>query len=207
MKEPPRSRPLRVGDARTAAAFAHPLRRRLLLFLAAREASVVELARRTRVDLRRAHHHVTALLALGLVVVQHEQARAGRAIKIYRAVARAFFVPQHLAPAESPAPLAVAMNESLARIRAASRAGLLYEVGENGAARMRVISRPRNEANPGVEIWQMLRLSRSDALKLGGDLASCLRRYAGNETDRGEPYLVHCALAPSAAAKRRGAKR
>jgi hypothetical protein len=206
MKEPIRSRPLRIGDARTAAAFAHPLRRRLLLFLAAREASLTQIARLTRVDLRRVHHHVTALCALGLIVVVQERPRAGRAIKIYRAVAPAFFVPQNLTAAEPAAPLAVEMEKSLGRMRAMTRSGVIYEVSETGTARMRPVSRPGPGAVPTAEIWQVLRLSRSDAEHLAGDLASCLRRYAQKDSERGEPYVVHCALAPRRTSVRRVAR-
>jgi DNA-binding transcriptional ArsR family regulator len=207
MKEPPRSRPLQISDAQTAAALSHPLRRRLLLSLAAREASLAELARLTRVDLRRTHHHVIALLALGLVVVVRERPRAGRAIKIYRAVAQAFFIPQQLAPADAASPLADELSKSLARVREASRSGVLYDVDENGAPRMRAVDRSPSASVRSVEIWKLLRLSRSDALKLGGELVQCLRRYAERENERGESYLVHCAMAPRAGSRRGGVRR
>jgi len=166
-----------------------------LLFLVTREASLAEVARLTRVDLRRVHHHVTALHALGLVQIVQERPRAGRPINIYRAVSRAFFVPENLSPAEPAMSLAVELGNSLARMRAATRSGVIYEVDENGAARMRLVSRSSESAAP-AEIWSAPRLSRSDALRLGNELANCVRRYAAKESRTGEIYLVHCALAP-----------
>jgi hypothetical protein len=202
MKEPLRSSALRIADSHQAAAFANPLRRKLLLSLTAREASLADVARLMRVDLRRVHHHATALCALGLLTVVRERARAGRAIKMYRAVARSFFVPQDLVPAEPASPLAVEMELSAARIRAATRSGVLYDVDESGAPRMRAVSRPNADAVPAVEIWKVLRLSRSDALGLRDELANCLRNYAERENERGETYLLHCALAPKRRTKR-----
>ena len=162
------------------------------------------MARFTRVDLRRVHHHVTALCTLGLVAVVRERPRAGRAIKIYRAVARAFFVPRQFAPAEPAPPLAVELELSLARVRAATSSGVLYDVDENGAARMRAVIRENLHAVPATEIWKILRLSRSDALRLSGEFAKCLRNYAKRENERGDTYLVHCALAPKRAHTQRG---
>jgi len=69
MKDDTLSRAHRVSDRRAAAAFADPLRRRLVLELARRERALAELATSTGLDLKRVHYHVTALKKLGLVTV------------------------------------------------------------------------------------------------------------------------------------------
>lgn len=67
--------------------------RRVLGAFLAGESSVSGAARRTGADIRIVHREVLALTAAGLLHVLREEQRAGRAIKIYAAVASAFFVP------------------------------------------------------------------------------------------------------------------
>ncbi len=50
-------------------------------------------ARRTGADLRIVHREVLALCGAGLLQIVREDRRAGRAIKVYAAVASTFFVP------------------------------------------------------------------------------------------------------------------
>lgn len=57
------------------------------------ESSVSQAARRTGADIRAVHRAVLALHHVGLLQIVREEKRAGRAIKIYAAVASAFFVP------------------------------------------------------------------------------------------------------------------
>lgn len=68
------------------------VRRVLGAFLAAEE-TVAGAARATGLDLRAVHRDVRALCAAGLLEVVREQKRAGRPVKVYRAVAPTFFVP------------------------------------------------------------------------------------------------------------------
>lgn len=67
-------------------------RRVLGAFLAA-ENTVAAAARELQLDIRLVHRDVLALLAAGLLQLVREQKRAGRAVKVYRASAPAFFVP------------------------------------------------------------------------------------------------------------------
>ncbi len=57
------------------------------------EGTVAGAARTTGLDLRTVHRDVRALCAAGLLEVVREVKRAGRPVKVYRAVAPAFFVP------------------------------------------------------------------------------------------------------------------
>ncbi|AAF11855.1 helix-turn-helix domain-containing protein [Deinococcus radiodurans] len=84
---------LTVTDARQAAAMIHPEFSPLMDALTGREASVGALARELDWPLDTAHYRVKKLLRLGLLRVVREEKRAGRPVKVYRAVADAFFLP------------------------------------------------------------------------------------------------------------------
>jgi predicted transcriptional regulator len=55
-------------------------------------------ARELKTDLRQVHRDVRALASAGLLIETQMQARAGRAIRHYRASAPAYFVPRALTP-------------------------------------------------------------------------------------------------------------
>ncbi|SEI59023.1 hypothetical protein SAMN04488058_10165 [Deinococcus reticulitermitis] len=61
--------------------------------------SAGEVAQSAGLTVKQAHHRLTRLLAVGLVEVCGERARAGRAVKLYRAVADEYRVPFALTPA------------------------------------------------------------------------------------------------------------
>lgn len=67
--------------------------RRVLGAFLERENSVSLAARELELDLRAVHRHVLALLNAGLLRLVREEKRAGRPVKVYTAVAPAFFVP------------------------------------------------------------------------------------------------------------------
>ena len=204
MKDEILSRAMRVDDRRAAAAFSDPLRRRLLLQLIGREQSVAELAGATGMELKRLHYHVTALAGLGLIRVTAQRARAGRAAKLYRAAADAFYVPAALGGTSGPhEAMAVALTESLAAVRRRSGAGMVYYL-EHGAPRMRAISIAQAERAATAELWKVLRLSRAEAQRLAEELAQCLYRYSHSRERGARAYLVHIALAPGPAAERAG---
>jgi DNA-binding transcriptional ArsR family regulator len=181
---------LRVAGPRAAAALSDPLRRRMILLLAAKTLSVVELARRLDLDLRRVHYHLTQLVSLGLVEVVGERRRGGRPIKLYRAVAPAFFVPDEVAPARSSTALRDELEAALARAHDPEREGVLYFVGDEGPRMRPVRSTGRGPA--ATETWRVLRLTRVEAARLAEDIDARLRASEGS----GEPYLIHFAMAP-----------
>lgn len=67
--------------------------------------SAGEAAKETRQTLKQAHHRLTRLHAAGLVTVCGERKRAGRAVKLYQAAARAYRVPLALTDAANVAEL------------------------------------------------------------------------------------------------------
>jgi len=191
------SRAHRVTQPRSAAAFSDPLRRRLVLLLAGRERSVGQMAETTGVDIRRLHYHVTALRKLGLIKVARVQRRAGRPIKLYRAVADAFFVSDDIAPSSPSAALNDELRRSLAKLRDPARHGVLYRLGDDGEPRMQPVRGSGSGGAPSAEQWRVLRLTRADALRLAEKIERCLGEFAGRD-GAAKAYLVHFAMAPRA---------
>jgi len=195
MKDAALSRTLRVKDKRTARAFADPLRRRLLLTFVGREQALAEVAHASRLDLKRLHYHVTALKKLGLVAVTRTQRRAGRPIKFYRAVADAFFVPAELETAPPHVRLTADLRTALNRAREASREGVLYDVDDNGIARMRMLGVPSSGSRTSAEIWRFVRLVPDDAPRLAAAMERIINTHASDRPGA-NAYLVHFAFAP-----------
>lgn len=190
------SEPLLIQDRKAADAFAGSKRRRLILQLAKREQSLLELSRSTEMSLSLLTYHVDRLRALGLVTISRETPRAGRSVKYYRAVASSFFVPAHLENGASGRELHSEMALALDRARLASPdEGTLYFIDENENVRAQRVL----EAGPSAatEIWRILRLTKRDAELLSADLREVLHRYAQRaEDNQARPYLAHIALAP-----------
>ncbi len=84
---------LHVTDPTAVRLLTHGRVRRVLGAFLSREGTVAGTARELRLDLRIVHRDVRALCAVGLLEVVREEKRAGRPVKVYRAVAPAFFVP------------------------------------------------------------------------------------------------------------------
>jgi DNA-binding transcriptional ArsR family regulator len=173
------------------------------LLLARRELSLTELADATNLELKKLHYHVTALRKLGLLVVTRERRRAGRAVKMYRAKATAFFVPESVLPSGSAAALTQELRRSLDNRRDRSQDGVIYYLGDDGEPLMRPVKTPIARHADAVEYWKVLKLSRVEALRLAKDIGDCLKRYTGRRGAQ-DTYLVHFAFAPreSATARR-----
>lgn len=74
---------------------------RLLAPLVHEELGAAQLAKMTGLDVKATHHRLTRLHHAGLIIVSAEQRRAGRAVKLYRALAQEFNVPFHLTSADT----------------------------------------------------------------------------------------------------------
>ncbi len=179
-----------------ATAFADPLRRRVVFLLATREHSLGELASITGFDLKRLHYHVLALKKLGLVAVAGKRSRAGRPIKLYRAVASAFFVPVE-AMAEPPeSAMAAELRAAQAKHTDPSREGVLYHLGSEGKFLIQPVSNAGTKRVPTADLWRVLRLSQAEASRLADDVDACLKAAAGRSRGATNTYLIHLAFAP-----------
>ncbi|HEX8620671.1 MAG TPA: hypothetical protein VF718_01745 [Allosphingosinicella sp.] len=182
-----------IRTAAAAAALANARSRAVLLALAARERSLRQLAAATGFRLNLLHYHVGRLQALGLAEVVRSEKRPGRPVKIYRAVAREFFVPGRLAGGEVGDKLSAELRERLALARARSGdEGILYGVGGDGGPRMRRVGSDRPAE--AAELWTLLDLGPADAAALAAEMKALLGRYRGRAG--GRAYIVHAALAP-----------
>ena len=101
MKEATESSTLVVTNKEAAAVLGDPASLRLLAPFLGHERTLKGVATDLEVPLSTLYKRVTRFVSLGLVKITRETARNGRAIKHYRCVADAFFVPGHLVPARS----------------------------------------------------------------------------------------------------------
>ncbi|EYB69304.1 hypothetical protein DEIPH_ctg008orf0013 [Deinococcus phoenicis] len=84
---------LHLSDPAAVKLLTHGRTRRVLGAFLKGENTVAGAARELALDLRVVHRDVLALNAAGLLRVVREQKRAGRPVRVYAAVAPAFFVP------------------------------------------------------------------------------------------------------------------
>jgi DNA-binding transcriptional ArsR family regulator len=198
MKDALLSGAVEISDPRVAAIFSDPLRRRLVLLLAAGQRSLSELANDTGLDLKRLHYHVTTLQDLGLVIVKQKRARAGRAIKVYGTIASAFLVPANLSLSGPDVALMAELRKSLAEVHDRGAAGTLYYLTANGEPRMRPLTKAGARRAAAAEYWRVIKLSRTDLFHLTSAIEDCLKTIPKCKNESNQTYLVHFAIAPRA---------
>jgi DNA-binding transcriptional ArsR family regulator len=182
-----------VSDARTAAVFAKPRQRHIVLSLIDTERSLNQLAAYTGLRLSLLHHHVQKLVGLGLVHVSRVQSRNGRAVRYYRASASAFFVPSELADVHVDGRLPGQLRDSLERSRMRTFQGVLYS-WEGGGPSVRFMHDPASQLSAS-EIWLELRLSHAEAAALTEQLTALFSPFRGRPPDTESRYIIHAAVA------------
>jgi hypothetical protein len=186
---------LYVTSAKAAAAFSTARQRNLVLQLVNRERSLKELADLSRISISLLHYHVGRLQALGLLEVVRYKARSGRPMKIFRSVARVFFVPAHLMSQSPEDELYAELRACADRNRRGAKGdGMLYFVDEHGAPRAQKIR--SKAATPWAEFWLAISLSNADAQSLAKEMKLLLSRYERRDAARTRAYVVHCAMMP-----------
>jgi hypothetical protein len=185
---------MHVDEPKAAAALANSRLRRLLMLFASGPLSLSEAAARGRVDLKRLHHHACRLVDLGLLEICGVRARAGRPIKLYRAVSDAFFIPEEMFPRPFGEELANELRDCLAAESIRSSRGLLLTVGPNGEPLGRVVQAPERPAD-AFELWRVMRLSPGDVARLKSEIDVVLRRFQSRPRGSSHVYLVHAAAA------------
>lgn len=184
---------MRVDDPAQAAALENPLRARLLMACVAQERSLTDLQRLSGQTLPKLHYHVTRLLEARLLRVSREQARGGRAIRFFRAVAERFLLPQEFLGALPGEAMAAELRNLLQISR--GDVSLRYAADDRGNVRVTLV---RDESGPSpkaVELWQVFKLSRQQREALAKELRELFERYAKAEGGA-ETFLAHAAFAP-----------
>jgi DNA-binding transcriptional ArsR family regulator len=189
---------LRIDDPGQAAAFENPLRCRLLVACAHEEVSLAQLEKRFGIPLPKLHYHMRRLLEANLVTISRSQARAGRAIRFYRAVAEKFLVPHAFltdAPGENWATeLRQLLRDENNRNDELS---LLYVPAADGNLRVRLVRSEHAGPARTFERWRLMKLNASQRMALAQELTDLIERYAALGPSTGaEMYLVHSAFAP-----------
>jgi hypothetical protein len=194
------SRDHRVEKGAQTSAFQNQLSCRLLLACTRSDKTLSQLKEEIGAPLSKLHYHAERLIAADLLVVSRSEARAGRPIRYFRAVAERFWVPQaYLRQLPSDAWVAE-LREALRREN--NRGGdisLLYAADPQSKMTVRLMQ-DKDAAPPRtIEIWRRLKLDPEQRNALGKDLAALLERYAAIEPgDGARMYLVHAAFAPLA---------
>lgn len=198
MESPDPSRAHRVEPGAQAAALDHPVRWRLLLACARRERSLTELARQMGQPLKKLHYHLAPLVDCGLLQVSRVEARRGRPIRYYRAIAEGFLVSLADIREHVGETLARELRRSLAEEANRRELSLHYHLDEAGGTRVLLVDpEGRGRTARAFDHWKTLRLTAEQRIALAKDLGAVIARYDGaSDAARGEPYLVHAAFAP-----------
>ena len=189
------SRVFRVRDPRAAAVFVDPKSRRILMGFVRSPLSVGEATAAFNLNLKSLHYHVRRLVDFGLLVEVGKRPRDGRPIKLYRTVAKAFYVSGDLAPKLFGDDLSREMRECLERRASRTDTGIIFAASRAGAPRARTLVSERGPV-AAIEMWRVLRLDPQEADGLRKELLGVLTRYErAASTNGGEVFLVHAALA------------
>lgn len=184
-----------------------PTHARFIAPFLGRERLVAEVAQEIGAPLSTTFRHVTRYCEAGILKVTREQARKGRALKLYRTVADAFFIPNSLRLTSHDA--------WLGKLEQAAKRGLEHVYGEHLADWGELVF--RNEAGifatslaktPGQPVTSLepdapamlttahdaIYLAFADAKRLQYDLHALLETYAAK---RGaQRYLLRLSLVP-----------
>lgn len=189
--------------------------RRWLLPFLARASTIGDAAARLGEHPNSVHYRVKRWLGFGLLQVAGEERRGGRALRLYRSVADAFFVPHEASATEDLAAMLRETNDPYldalyAGLAASARAisprwgvQISRRPGPDGAGRVELAAAtgpgapfdPRAAGAPAAfERFVRLELDFADARAFQLELLELLRRY---ERRKGaQAYLSYLALAP-----------
>lgn len=187
-----------MNNAVQAGAFQNQLRCRLLMACTHREKTLTQLKAEIGAPLPKLHYHAERLIAAGLLTVSRSEARAGRAIRYFRALAERFFVPHAFLPQLPSDAWITELRQALRdESNRSGEVSLLYASDPHGRMIVRLV-RGEDSAPPGsIELWRRLRLDPEQRAALGEEMGALLERYAMVEPgDGAKDFLAHAAFAP-----------
>jgi hypothetical protein len=228
MKQTSRSRAEQTRDQaviehpETAAIFFQPKSLELLSVLIETERSLQQISDALAWPINTSKYQLERLCQAELVTCTREEARAGRPIRFYRAIASQFFVPYEFTPAMNPATLLeqeyaakakrFAHNLTTTALKAREIHGE-FDWGvrfslENGKIRQHAAMEEAahwnflSDEDPAlIDVWdEGLMLNREDAKALQLELCHLIGRYRAKTGDG--PYTLRLGLTPEVAAGR-----
>ncbi|MGL5818694.1 MAG: ArsR/SmtB family transcription factor [Phycicoccus sp.] len=179
-----------------------------------REATASDAARQLGVTLDQVLARLRLLTRAGLVAVVRTQPRAGRAVKVYRAVADEFFVPLSTLQLDRDT---LRSEDYWHRVfRRSFEAVMVAELGRHDRPGARICATgpgarvevqaavapgvPYDEearpAPPIVYSWRSIRLAEADAKELQREMYALVGRFVERHDDDQPTYVVGAALAP-----------
>ncbi|WP_027483256.1 hypothetical protein [Deinococcus pimensis] len=173
--------------------------------------SMSDVARALEEDLDWVRYRVRRLTTLGLLHVQAERRRKGRAMRLYRAAAAVFFVPFEVTRYESleaylegvEGDVAGWVRRNVARtLREMGEGwGLRVARGEDGRMHSKLSRSPDEDLTPGAQgpalvsfVYPALSLDFEDARAMQAELLEVFGKYAARGGAR--PYLCQLVLCP-----------
>lgn len=200
MEPQAQSRTHTVTAGAQAAALEHILRPWLLLACAQKERSLGDLSRELGLPIAKAHYHVSRLLDCGLLRIAGTQARAGRPIKLYRAIAEVFVVSLADISEHVSEGLTRELRRSLAQEVNRRDSYLRFRLDETGRAIVNLVNPQGGRLTErALDHWKVMRLTADQRVALAAELTAVIARHEEASTDSGELFLVHAAFAPKEA--------
>jgi hypothetical protein len=184
---------MRITDPATAAVFNSLQQRTIVQTLIGEPMSLSSLARETQTPMSLLHYHVSKCLTLGLVKVERVEPRAGRAVKLYRATAKTFFVPSRLLAKLPGAEMNRKLRDAIDLHQARTVEGVNFT--HDGHHPCVFLVKERSARLLSAEIWLDVGLSVEEAASLVAEMKALLERYRVRDANSKPRYLVHmCAI-------------
>lgn len=214
MKEAePSSRTVVVTDVQAGQLLSDPDKLPLLCPFFAGAYTVKEAAALLGLTLNATYLQVQRFCRAGLLEVAYERPRAGRAVKVYRVSATAFFVPLELLHGETRETLLGRVTRwwedklvrGILRAEAGSDhgCGVRVALGDEGKVTSGFTASPEDrsehlepDAPAVIDMWLGLRFTDDVAKSLQRDLYELGLKYRKLYDDQGKPYVVRLAVAP-----------
>ena len=175
------------------AVFRDPFTRRLLLHCIAEARTASSLREEMESSMNRTHYALRKLLAIGLIIIEREASRAGRAIKYYRAIADCFVISSdRLGLANSS--LWNELQSNLEKHQSEWPDTVAFGTNQEGKPSQRRIASEKRDQK-ATEMWEISYLTTAQAKQLEADLRAVLAPYRNStKNNRNSQWLIHTAI-------------
>ncbi len=210
MEDPDSPSPHVVRDARQARILTEPESKRFFVPFLARNTTVKEAAQQVGCPLNTMLYRVKTLIAAGLVQVVETRPRGGRAIRVYRSVHDAYFIPLAATPFDTLEHRAWVQGEPTFRrltagytaaLRQHEHVGHLLYASPGGV--VHTTDQPPTHVGTGEPLFfhdLTAHLTLDQAERIAEHLGAALRvtqeRNTAQQDGQTKPYLVMLALIP-----------